>query len=86
MDKSWGVKEGGVSQYSFNFFLSQINEKLHKGTFLLITNILVSKYFMDTRWGVKEGGVSRYSFENVLSPSTEKLRREQFCAPLISGV
>ena len=55
------MKEGGVSRHSFKNFLSQSTKKFRKGTFLLFTNILVSKNFMHKRWGMKQGGVSRYS-------------------------
>ena len=33
MDKRWGVKEGGVSRYSFKNFLSQSTEKLRREHF-----------------------------------------------------
>ena len=78
MAKRWGVKEGGVSRYSFKHFLSQSTEKLRSGTFLFFTKFPVSKNFMAKRLGMKEGGVSRYSVKIFLSHSTEKLRRGTF--------
>ena len=86
MEKRLGKKEGGVSRYSVKIFLSHSTEKLRRGTFLVYTKFLVSRYFMEKRWGVKEGGVSRYSVKKLLSQSTEELRREHYCVSLISGV
>ena len=79
------MKEGGVSRHFFKNVLSQSTKKVRKGTFLLFTNILVSKNFMHKRSGMKQGGVSRYSLKKFLSQSTEKLRREHLRVSLISG-
>ena len=76
----------GISRFSKETLLSHSTEKLRRETILLITNIMLSKNFMDKRWGMKQGGVSRYSVRKILSQNTENLRREHFCASLISGV
>ena len=73
-------------RFSLKNFSSQSTEKYRRGTFLVFTNFLVSKNFMDKRWGMKQGGVSRYSVKKFLSHSTENLRSEPFCVSLISGV
>ena len=49
-----GRRTEGVSQDNLSFSLSHSTEKLRRGTFLLYTKILVSKYIMDKRWGMKE--------------------------------
>ena len=79
------MKEGGASRHSFKKFLSQSTKKFGKGTFLLFTNILVSKNFMHKRWGMKQGGVSRYFVKKFLSQNIEKLRREHLRVSVISG-
>ena len=67
-----------MSRYSFEKFFSQSTENLRRGTFLLFTNILLSKNFMAKRWGMKQGGMSRYSVQNFLSQSTQIFVGEHF--------
>ena len=79
MDK----REGDVSRFSFENFLSHSTEKLCRGTLLCSTKFLVSKKFMDKRVGGEEGsitifrkGVSQFSVEIFFSHSAENFRRE----------
>ena len=72
------MKQGGVSRYSVQKFLSQSTEIFVGEHFSFLQIFVVSKNFMAKRWGRKQGGVSRYSVKNVLSHSTEKLRRGTF--------
>ena len=56
------MKEGGVSRFFFENFSSQSTEKYRRGTFLVFTNILVSKTFL-----IKKGGGGGREYHDYLS-------------------
>ena len=71
IEKVW-IREGGVSKFSVENFLSHSAEKFRRGIFYCCNNFGYRKS-LD-----KRGGASRFSVENFLSHSAENFRRGIF--------
>ena len=65
-------REGEVSRFSGEKFLSHSAEKVRRATFCASFFSVIEKVWMRGWWGA---AMSRFSVENFLSHSTEKRRR-----------